>query len=114
MIDAWYKEPKIGIDEVANRLANWLRQNGYEASQSLQGEWRVIKVTKGAALWKGELTVYLYPRDNYIYLKIDTGDMGMAYLKGGFIGMSMQSDVNALINSIVNSVAIISGGTRVQ
>ena len=114
MIEAWYKDPKIGIDDVAIRLATWLRQNGYNATQNLQGEWRVITVTKGAALWKGELTIYLYPRDQYIYLRIDTGDMGMAYLKGGFIGMSMQNDVNNLINSIVNSVAIISGATRVR
>ncbi len=114
MVETWYKEPKIGIDDVATRLATWLRQNGYEAYQSVEGEWRVIKITKGAALWKGELAVYLYPRENYIYLKIDSGDMGMAYLKGGFIGMSMQKDVNNLIDSIINSVAIISGGTRVQ
>ena len=114
MVEAWYREPKIGIDEVAIRLTTWLRQNGYNASQSLQGEWRVITVTKGAALWKGELTVYLYPKDNYIYLKIDSGNTGMAYLKGGFIGMKMQSDVNNLINSIVNSVAIISGAARVR
>ena len=114
MVEAWYKEPKIGIDDVATRLANWLRQNGYEASQSTQGEWRVLKVTRGAALWKGELTVYLYPRDNYIYLKIDSGDTGVAYLKGGLIGMSMQRDVNNLVDSIINSVAIISGGIRVR
>ena len=114
MVEAWYKEPKIGIDNVATRLATWLRQEGYEASQSIEGEWRVIKITKGAVLWKGELTVYLYPRENYIYLKVDSGDMGMAYLKGGFIGMSMQSDVNGLVNSIINSVAIISGGIRVR
>ncbi len=114
MIEAWYRDPKIGIDDVAIRLSTWLRQNGYNTLQNLQDEWRVITVTKGAGLWKGELTIYLYPRDQYIYLRIDTGDMGMAYLKGGFIGMSMQNDVNNLINSIVNSVAIISGATRVR
>ncbi len=61
-MEALYTNAKLGIDEVARRLEALLRQYGYDTRYCLSGGWRVIEVSRGSALWKGAIRVYLYPR----------------------------------------------------
>ncbi len=113
-MEARYTNTKLGIDEVVRRLEAWLRQYGYDTRYYISGGWRVIEVSRGSALWKGAIKVYLYPQNTDIYVRIDTGSEGTAFLKGGLIAMSRQNELNKLAESIISAVGTISGGTRVQ
>lgn len=107
-----FQNSKIDIGQIITNLQEWISQQGYSTKVNQEGDWTVMKVTKGAALWKGQLSFHIQGDKERFSVLVDKGSSGMAFLKGGLIGKSMQKEVTQLADGALNTISSFSGAQR--
>ncbi len=91
-----YRNSQIEINQIVSNVQHWISQQGFSTNLSLEGGWTVMRITKGSALWKGKLEFYVQGNKDQFYVLVEKGSSGMAFLKGGVIGASIQKQVTQL------------------
>lgn len=107
-----FHDSNITLDQLINRMRGWINEEGFSSEVSYEEGWQVLKVTKGAALWKGKLKFYLTGDRNEFKVRVESGSKGKAYLKGGILGAGLQKKVNNLKKGFIQEVERVSNARR--
>lgn len=108
-----YRDSQIEMNQIIANLQQWISQQGFSTKMTQEGGWTVMRVTKGAALWKGKLAFHIQGNKDQFSILVEKGSSGMAFLKGGLIGASLQKQVSQLADGALNLIAHSSGAQRV-
>lgn len=109
-----YRNSRIETNQIIANIQQWVSQQGFSTKLSEEGGWTVIRITKGAALWKGKLSFYIQGNKEQFSVLVEKGGSGMAFLKGGLIGASLQKKVTRLAEGALSLISQSSGAQRIS
>jgi len=102
-----FQDARVGLNQIVSALSHYIKSRGYKVQMGTEGGYATLYVTKGVALWKGRLHIYIGGTSHQFYVIFDSPSAFIA--PGGWIGFFLQHSINDFIKDITSYICAYSG-----